>query len=202
MSFHGVFSSRRLAPGALALVILAGLNSAASAHIGLHADGFADGVAHPFLGLDHVLAMVAVGLWASQLGRPAYWVLPVTFPLVMALGAAIGLAGAPLPWVETGIAASVLVLGCAIAFALRPSIAASAGIIALFALFHGYSHGVELPHAASSLAYGAGFIAATFMLHAIGLAFGSWSGRSAAVLTTRTAGAAIAAVGAVLLVTA
>src|SRR5262245_12306479 len=97
-----------------AVVLSAALHSAALAHAGSHAAGFADGLAHPFSGLDHVLAMVAVGLWATQLGRPALWVLPLTFPAVMAVGAALGAADVALPWVEAGIAASVLVLGAAV----------------------------------------------------------------------------------------
>jgi urease accessory protein len=202
MSFPGWFSWRRMAPIAVAAAVLPGLGSAAFAHVGFHAAGFADGAAHPFSGLDHVLAMVAVGLWASQLGRPAYWLLPVSFPVVMALGAVLGANGVPLSWVELGIAASVIVLGAAIALSLKPSLLVSATLIAAFALLHGHSHGAELPQTASALAYGAGFVAATLGLHAIGLALGAWSSRPAALLTARTAGAAIAAVGAVLLVIA
>ena len=130
------------------------------------------GFAHPFYGLDHVLAMVAVGLWASQLGGRALWLLPLTFPVVMAAGAALGLSGVALPWVETGIAASVMVLGAAVALTLRPSLAVSVPLIGLFALLHGFAHGVELPAQASALAYGAGFVAATLMLHLAGLAIG------------------------------
>ena len=202
MSFRGSFSWRRVAPIAVAAAVLPGLSSAAFAHVGFHAAGFAEGLAHPFSGLDHVLAMVAIGLWASQLGRPAYWLLPVSFPLVMALGAMVGAAGMPLPWVEIGIAASVVVLGAAIAMSLKPSLLASMALIAAFALLHGHSHGAELPQSASGLAYGAGFVAATLGLHAIGLALGAWSGRPTAVLAMRTAGAAIAAVGVALLVIA
>jgi urease accessory protein len=202
MSFRGSFSLRRMAPIAVAVAVLPALSSAAFAHAGFHAAGFADGLAHPFSGLDHVLAMVAVGLWASQLGRPAYWLLPASFPVVMALGAVAGANGMPLPWVEIGIAASVIVLGAAIALSLKPSLLVSTALIAAFALLHGHSHGAELPQSASALAYGAGFIAATLALHAIGLAFGAWSSRPAALFATRTAGAAIAAVGAVLLVIA
>src|SRR5262245_17685377 len=193
------FSLRRMAPGAIAVVILATLNSPAFAHVGDHGGGFGAGLAHPLSGLDHMLAMVAVGLWASQLGRPAAWLLPLTFPAVMALGAAVGLSGLALPAVELAIAGSVIVLGLVIALALRPSLAASAAIIALFALFHGYSHGTELPASGGVLAYGAGFMAATFVLHAIGLAIG---GLQRSALAPRAAGAAIAAVGVALLATA
>jgi len=199
MSFRRLISWRRIAPLALAPVVLAALASSASAHIGLHADGLGNGLAHPFLGLDHLLAMVAVGMWAAQLGRPAYWLLPATFPAVMAIGAAMGANGIALPWVELGIAGSVIVLGAVIALQIRPSLAASAGVIAAFALLHGHSHGTELPHAAAPLAYGAGFIAATLALHAIGLALGTASRAPAGLLATRAAGAAIAAAGVLLL---
>jgi urease accessory protein len=202
MSFRGSFSWRRSAPIAVAVAVLPWLTSAAFAHAGLHTAGFADGFAHPYSGLDHVLAMVAVGLWASQLGRPAYWLLPASFPAVMALGAVLGANGLPLPWIEIAIAASVVVLGAAIAVSLKPSLLVSVTLIAAFALLHGHSHGAELPPSASALAYGAGFVAATLGLHATGLALGAWSGRPAAHLAMRTAGAAIAAVGAVLLVIA
>src|SRR5262245_41803488 len=134
----------------LAAIMLMGFGSAAVAHVGDHGPtGFVAGLAHPFPGLDHLLALVAVGLWASQLGGPALWLLPVTFPAVMALGAAIGIGGLALPWVEAGIASSVLVLGAVVALALRPSLAVSVPVIALFALLHGYAHGLDLPANAS-----------------------------------------------------
>src|SRR5947199_5904707 len=116
---------RRLASAALALALVTTLAASASAHPGhiegLTGGGFADGLAHPFSGLDHILTMVAVGLWASQLGRPAFWVLPLAFPAVMALGAAAGLSGAPLPWIEIALAGTVVALGAVIALGLRPS---------------------------------------------------------------------------------
>ena len=198
----GSLSLRRLAPAGLALVFVAAFNSAALAHPG-HAGGFTDGLAHPFSGLDHVLAMVAVGLWASQLGRPAFWILPLTFPAVMALGAATAFGGTALPSIEVALAASVLVLGAVIAFGLRPSLVASVAVIAGFAFVHGYAHGSELPAAASALAYGAGFVGATFVLHAIGLALGALPQRMLPQRALpRAAGAAIAAAGIVLLVLA
>jgi urease accessory protein len=186
--------------GTSAVLILAALNSSAFAHVGAHTSGLADGLAHPFSGLDHVLAMVAVGLWASQLGRPAYWLLPLTFPAVMAFGAAMGASGMPLPWIEIALAGSVLVLGLAIALPLRPAIVASTALIALFAVIHGHAHGTELPQSAAALAYGSGFIGATLVLHALGLALGSLS--RGAAFAPRAAGAVGAAVGAVLLVMA
>jgi len=199
MSFRSLLSSRRAASLAFAPLMLAALSSTASAHPGLPVGGFAGGLAHPFSGLDHMLAMVAVGLWAGQLGRPAQWLLPLLFPFVMTLGAVLGMNGVTLPWVELGIAASVLVLGAVVAFSLKPSLVMSAALVAVFALLHGHSHGTELPQAASALTYGAGFVAATFVLHAIGLTLGAATGRPAG-LVMRTAGATIAAVGAVLLV--
>ena len=195
-------SWRRIAPGAVAVVLLATLNSSAFAHVGDHGGGFAAGLAHPFSGLDHVLAMVAVGLWASQLGRPAAWLLPLTFPAVMALGAVIGAGGLALPAIETALAGTVLVLGLVIALALRPSVVVSATVIALFAMVHGYSHGAELPPTSGALAYGAGFIVATCVLHAIGLTLGALPRGSLARLAPRAIGAVIAGVGVVLLVTA
>jgi urease accessory protein len=193
---------RHILVAAAAVPALAALTSAASAHTGLHVAGLGDGLAHPFSGLDHILAMAAVGLWASQLGRPAYWLLPVTFPLVMALGAVMAATGLALPWTEIGIAASVLVLGAAVALSLRPAILLSIALIALFALFHGYSHGTELAQSASALAYAAGFVAATLALHGIGLALGTLSASPAGRIATRGAGVAIACAGAVLLVLA
>jgi urease accessory protein len=186
----------------LAAVATVGFSTAALAHVGDHSHmSFTEGLLHPFTGLDHVLAMVAVGLWASQLGGRALWLLPLTFPAVMAIGAALGLSGVTLPLVEIGIAGSVMVLGAVVALALRPSLAISIPLIGAFALLHGYSHGVELPANASALSYGAGFIAATLVLHAIGIATGLIAGRLPVRFAARTAGGAIAVLGVVLLVT-
>jgi urease accessory protein len=185
---------------ALAIIVVSGFASAALAHVGDHSTGLAGGLAHPFTGLDHILAMVAVGLWASQLERPACWILPVTFPAVMAIGAFLGTTGLVLPLVEPAIAASVLVLGAVIALALKPSLATSAVLIAQFALFHGYSHGVEAPTQGSVLAYDSGFIAATLALHAVGLAIGALANQAPVRYVARGAGAAIAVIGAVLLI--
>jgi urease accessory protein len=185
-----------------AAVATVSFSTAALAHVGDHSHmSFTEGLLHPFSGLDHVLAMVAVGLWASQLGGRALWLLPLTFPAVMALGAALGLSGVTLPWVEIGIAGSVMVLGAVVALALRPSLAISIPLIGAFALLHGYSHGVELPASASALSYGAGFIAATLMLHAVGIATGLIAGRLPVRFAARTAGGAIAVLGVVLLFT-
>ena len=178
------------------VVAVAGFSSAASAHPG-HGSGLAAGIAHPFSGLDHVLAMVAVGLWAAQLGRPAIWLLPLVFPLVMAAGAVMGANGVALPWIEIGILASVVVLGAAVALGWRVSLAGSAVLVGVFALFHGHAHGHEFPAAGSPLLYGLGFIAATLALHAVGIGAGVLTRRP---LLMRGAGGAIAAAGLVLLV--
>jgi urease accessory protein len=182
-------------------LIMVGLNSPAMAHItNVSGGGFAEGVSHPFSGLDHILAMVTVGLWASQLGRSACWVLPLTFPVVMATGAALGMADVPLPWVEIGIAASVIALGLMVALALKPSLTISIALIGLFAVMHGHSHGTELPQAVSPVAYSAGFVIATVVLHAIGLLIGGTSRWPLGRVGLRTAGAAIAAIGVLSLV--
>jgi urease accessory protein len=199
-------SLQKISLAALVAVATTGFSSAAFAHVSVHAGehshmSLTEGLLHPFSGLDHVLAMVAVGLWASQLGGRALWLLPLTFPAVMALGAALGISGVVLPGIEIGIAGSVLVLGAVVALALRPSLALSVPLIGLFALLHGYSHGVELPVSASALSYGAGFIAATLVLHATGMAIGLVAGRVPVRFAARTAGGAIAALGVVLLVT-
>ena len=186
---------------ALAVFATAGFSSAAFAHVGDHSHmGLAEGLLHPFTGLDHMLAMVAVGLWASQIGGRALWLLPLTFPVVMAAGAALGFGGVPLQWVEIGIAGSVLVLGGAVALRLRPSLAVSVPLIALFAALHGYSHGVELPASASALTYAAGFVVATLALHLIGIALGLAANRIPVRFVARAAGGAIAVVGVALLV--
>jgi urease accessory protein len=198
-----VYLKRFLPLAAGIALTLSALSSPAMAHVtNASGGGFAHGFTHPFSGLDHILAMVAVGLWASQLGRPAYIVLPLTFPVVMAAGAILGVAGLPLPWVEIGIAASVLILGAMVALALKPSLAASVALVAVFALMHGHSHGTELPQAASAVTYGAGFLVATMALHAVGLTIGGTSRWPLARVGLRTAGAAIAATGLLLLIAA
>ncbi len=167
--------------------------TSASAHSGGAAGaGFATGFLHPVLGWDHVAAMVAVGLWGAFLGAPAIWVLPVAFPLVMALGGALGVAGVPLPGIETGIAASALVIGLAVALAARPPLWMAAVIVAAFAVFHGHAHGAEMPQAANPLAYAAGFVVATGLLHLAGIAFGLLAARPAGRIAVRAAGGVIA----------
>ena len=137
------------------------------------AKGFLTGFKHPISGLDHVLAMVAVGLWGAQLGSPAIWLLPVAFPMVMAFGGMLGLMGVPLPGVEYGIAASAILLGMAVLFEVRPPLALAAVLVSGFAIFHGHAHGTELPPGQSGLLYSMGFVIATGCLHAIGIGIGA-----------------------------
>jgi len=148
-------------------------SSIADAHTGAGiSGGFSSGFMHPILGWDHVIAMVAVGIWGAFLGGRAIWILPVTFPLVMAFGGAMGIAGIPLPSVETGIALSAIALGSMVAFAARPPIWVAALIVGIFAIFHGYAHGAELPNAVNPLAYSLGFVFSTGLLHLSGIALG------------------------------
>ncbi len=177
---------------ALPLILLA---TAASAHTDASAGGFMSGVSHPINGWDHVVAMVAVGLWGAILGAPAIWLLPVVFPLVMALGGALGVLGVPLPMIETGIALSGVVLGLLIAFAVRAPLWVAAVIVGVFAVFHGHAHGTELPDAANPLAYGVGFVLATGVLHLIGIGFGFLAGFKPGRIALRGVGVGIAAVG-------
>ena len=159
------------------------------------AGGFVSGFLHPILGWDHVVAMVAVGLWGAFLGSPAIWILPVVFPLVMALGGALGVMGVPIPAVETGIAASAVVLGAMVAIAARPPIWVAAVIVGVFAIFHGHAHGTELPNAANPLTYSIGFVVSTGLLHLSGIAFGLLARWPAGKVAVRAAGGAIALAG-------
>ena len=170
--------------------------SAALAHEGAVAGGgFLTGFLHPILGWDHVAAMVAVGLWGAFLGAPAIWLLPVTFPLVMALGGALGVAGVPVPGIETGIAASALIIGLAVLMAWRPPLMVAAVIVGFFAVFHGHAHGQEMPQAANPLAYAAGFVIGTGFLHLAGISLGLFTASERGALAVRGLGAVIAAAG-------
>ena len=157
--------------------------------------GFVTGFLHPISGADHVLAMVAVGLWGAQLGAPAIWVLPVAFPLVMAMGGMLGFLGVPLPGVEYGIAASAIVLGTAVAFEVRPSLVIAALVVGFFAIFHGHAHGTELPPGQSAVLYSMGFVIATGCLHAVGVGIGTVHRRPWGRRLLRAAGTAVAAGG-------
>lgn len=174
----------------------------ALAHTGHHgASGLAAGFAHPFSGLDHLLAMAAVGLWAIQQGsRRALGLLPAAFVLPMAFGFGLAFAGVALPAVETGIALSVLILGLLVAFAAKPPLVAALGMTAVFALFHGHAHGSELPQAGMAATYAAGMVLATAFLHGLGLTAAKLAQQAALPTLTRTAGAAVALTGLVILV--
>ena len=159
------------------------------------AGGLISGFLHPLLGPDHVVAMVAVGLWGAFLGAPAIWLLPVVFPLVMALGGALGVMGVPLPAVETGIACSAIVLGLAVALAVRPPLWVAAVIVGVFAIFHGHAHGTELPEAADPISYSIGFVLATGLLHLCGIGFGLLTRWPQGQVAVRAAGGLVAAAG-------
>lgn len=168
----------------------------ASAHSGGgEAGGFTSGFLHPIFGLDHVAAMVAVGLWGAFLGSRAMWLLPVIFPVVMAIGGALGVAGVEIPGVEVGIALSAIALGAMIAFAVKPPLWVAGVVVGVFAIFHGHAHGTELPESANALAFAAGFVISTGLLHLCGIAFGllvKWPSGKTAV---RVAGGAISVLG-------
>jgi urease accessory protein len=174
-------------------------SSPALAHSAGVAGGFLGGLAHPVFGPDHVVAMVAVGLWGAFLGMPAIYVLPVVFPLVMAAGGVLGILGVPLPGIEVGIAVSAVLLGMMVAVAAQPPLWLAAVLVGAFAIFHGHAHGAELPPDANALAYSAGFVVATGCLHLAGIAFGLLARWPAGRYAVRTAGGVIAVAGLVFL---
>jgi urease accessory protein len=186
----------RRVTGYLVALIAMLATAPAYAHTGQWTGGFVSGLAHPVFGFDHVIAMVAVGLWGAFLGSPAMYLLPVTFPLIMAVGGIFGIIGLPLPGVEIGIATSAIVLGLMVATAARPQIWIAVVIVGAFAIFHGYAHGAELPGGADAVAYSAGFVIATGLLHLAGIAFGLLARWPAGQLAVRTLGALIACAGA------
>lgn len=173
------------------------------AHVGSsEAGGFLTGIQHPVSGVDHVIAMLAVGLWGAQLGAPAMWLLPVVFPMMMAMGGCLGLMGIPLPGVEIGIAVSAVVLGLMVLAEARLKIHLAMIIVAFFAIFHGHAHGTELPAGQSGLLYSIGFVAATGCLHAIGIAIGLVHRWQSGRLALRAAGSLVCAGGMYFLVRA
>jgi urease accessory protein len=163
------------------------------------AGGFVGGFAHPLFGPDHIAAMVAVGLWGAVLGPPAIWLLPVAFPLVMAFGGVLGIAAVPVPRVEVGIAVSAIVLGLMVALAVRAPLALAVAVVSAFAIFHGHAHGAELPPGTDAIAFSAGFVIATGLLHVCGIGLGLATRRPAGRVAVRLAGAAIAAAGVIFL---
>jgi urease accessory protein len=191
---------RRLA-AALPLALIPVIASAHPGHEG--AADFTHGFTHPLGGVDHILAMVAVGLLAAKLGGRALWLVPTSFVLTMAAAGLAGIAGVVLGQVEVGVALSVLVLGAMVAFGTALPVAAVSALVGFFAVFHGYAHGAEMPESASGLAYGAGFVAATALLHGLGIALGLTLGRTGETrIALRLGGAATMLAGAVLLIAA
>lgn len=182
--------------------VLTAAASPAMAHTGVHLfgdSGFAAGFSHPMLGLDHLLAMLGVGIWAAQLGGRATWLVPAAFVSVMVAGAALALSGTALPMVEFGIGGSVLVIGGLIAFGARLPLALAMAVVGLFALFHGHAHGTELPGFAHPAAYGAGFVLATALLHGAGFGIATLLRAQTARLPLRLGGLVMAAIGGYLL---
>ncbi|PWG65716.1 HupE/UreJ family protein [Spiribacter halobius] len=182
----------------LALAALA-LPGAALAHTGHDVGGFGYGFAHPLGGLDHLLAMLAVGLWAAQAGGRALWAVPASFLALMAAGGGLALAGVGLPAVELGVAGSVLAFGLLVACAARIPLGAGIALTGAFALFHGFAHGAEMAAGASAALYGGGFLAATALLHAAGMIAGQLGRYRLGAVLVRAGGAATAAAGATLL---
>ncbi len=181
----------------LALVVC----NAAWAHAGAGmSGGFATGFMHPLGGMDHMLAMLAVGMWGAQLGAPAIWLLPVAFPMIMAMGGVLGIIGVPAPLpVEYGIAFSVVALGAVIAFYLRPPLWAAVLLVTFFALFHGYAHGAELTDKSNALAYSMGFVIATGMIHVAGILIGMVTHLPRGMTLLRMGGALVTLAGVYLL---
>lgn len=180
-------------------IFLTAATGAAHAHTGVSdTHGFMSGFAHPVGGLDHILAMVMVGLFAAQLGRRAVWLVPMSFVTLMALGGVLGLAGVTVPFFELGIGLSVVVLGAVVAIRMRAAVPVAMALVGFFAVFHGYAHGSEMPENAAGFAYGVGFLTATALLHAVGIglgsAIGAGSGRRAQLLI-RSVGASVAVIG-------
>jgi len=192
---------RRVASLALALAALA--PSVASAHPGVgDPAGLTHGFLHPLTGLDHVLAIVMVGMLAWQLGGRALWLVPGAFVALMAVGGLLGVTGIGVPFVEAGIALSVIVLGAVVALGIRPSVAVTMAVVGLFAIFHGHAHGSEMPETAAGLAYGLGFMLATALLHAAGIGLGcliGWAGERKGPIVVRATGAAAAVAGVAIL---
>jgi urease accessory protein len=184
--------------GVAVAALVAVAPAAAFAHPGHPGDGLAAGFMHPFSGADHLLAMIAVGFWAAMLGGWARYAVPAAFVSVMMIGAAFGIAGTSMPFVEPAVAASVVALGLLVAFNVKVPVAAASAIVAAAAFFHGFAHGAELPASSRAIAYVGGFVAATVILHAAGLALGSLRLVGAGRIAGRIAGAGVALTGLVL----
>ncbi len=193
MKSHGV---RLVLIALIALIASALAPAPALAHEGTGlAGGFVSGFRHPLVGLDHLLAMVSVGIWGAFLGRPLVIALPVLFPGAMVAGAGVAMAGIPFPLVEYGIALSVVTLGLMILFAVRAPVVVACVVVALFALCHGHAHGTELPAAADPIGYSMGFVLCTGLLHVAGIALGLLKLVPNGVMALRAGGGLIACIG-------
>lgn len=182
---------------AAALLMLMPLTALAHVESGVIGDGgFVSGMLHPVTGVDHVVAMVAVGLWGAILGQPAIWVLPVAFPLVMAVGSILGIIGIPVPAIDIGVALSGIVLGAMVATVSRPPLVVAFFLISIFAIYHGYPHGAALPDFGMPLLYISGFVFSTGLLHLSGVALGLLFRWRRGQFVVRAAGCVIAVVGA------
>ncbi len=188
-------AQRRVLSISSAFVLLA-LPSVAQAHVGIGSTtGFFDGFVHPVSGLDHICAMLGVGLWAAQRGGRAAWMIPLVFVSVMMVGGALGMAHVFIPFVEPAINISVLIVGLLVTAAVRMPLAASACLVGLFALFHGHAHGMEMPATAAGIAYGVGFVATTVSLLACGIGLEWAAEHYQSRWITRYAGAAMIVCG-------
>jgi urease accessory protein len=155
------------------------LPTAAFAHTGVgETSGFMPGFSHPISGLDHILAMVMVGVFAWQLGGRALWLVPTSFVLMMAVGGTLGVFGIDVPFVEIGITLSVIVLGLGVALGVKTPAVVAMAVVGLFAIFHGHAHGAEMPEDAGGVAYAAGFMIATALLHIAGIGIGFGIGKA------------------------
>ena len=187
----------------IAVVVAIALTQTAAAHTALGTGfGLQSGFLHPVTGLDHLVAMVAVGLWGAQLGSPAIWALPIAFPLIMTFGGVLGIAGVPLPFAEAIVALSGIALGILVALRVRLPLVVAVLIVGTFAIFHGYTHGRELPQAADPLAYAVGFVVATGMLHVCGILIGLTTRWPSGERVVRACGVAVGGVGLYFLVAA
>jgi urease accessory protein len=190
------FRNTRAALGAAAAALALLAATPALAHTGIdHVHSMASGFAHPFTGLDHLFAMVAVGLWAGINGGRVVWAWPLAFVALMIVGAAVGAAHIAIPFVETGILASVIVLGIAVTASLRAPALLGAIVIGAFALLHGHAHGAELPAGASVAGYMTGFVLATALLHSIGATAAVYAGQGTGRVAIRAVGAVVAVAG-------
>jgi urease accessory protein len=186
----------RLLPVLLTLLCLAAGPAAAHMDAGSGGDGgFVAGLRHPVTGVDHAVAMIAVGIWGAQLGAPALWVLPVAFPLVMAFGGVLAVAGVPIPGLEIGIACSAILLGLAVATEVKPALWVALSLVGLFAIYHGYAHGAALPAFGVPILFASGFVLATGVLHLLGIGLGSVVNQPGGRLLVRGTGVVVTLVG-------